>query len=236
MVAATATKRKEKEKNTKINPQPSPPTNINPSQPMKINPQPLKSQPPKQKNKNKNKKHNPLPTHRIPHTHPLPPPTYPPPTHPPLNLPIATHHHWSTHHYLNPPTAELSIKSLPKKKKKTIVTKIGIKLRRWRGEAERKRENQRGWEEKRVIEVGSRGYVWDLRQNEKEESDERRERKENKKPLNRNSIPICTLSYLRAYCSMSQNFETFSTLDKSPVLCLMCQMCQIFGIWHIWES
>ena len=71
-----------------------------------------------------------------------------------------------------------------------------------------------------------------MRKNRKEESDERgdRKRKENKKTLNKNSIPIRTLSYLRAYCSMSQNFETFSTLDKSPVLCLMCQMCQIFGI------
>ena len=141
MVAATATRRKEKEKNTKINPQPPPPTNINPSQPMKINPQPLKSQPPKQKNKNKNKKHNPPPTHRIPHTHPLPPPTYPPPTHPPLNLPIATHHHWSTHHYLNPPTAELSIKSLPKKKKKNHSNKDRHQVKEvaWRGwEEERK--------------------------------------------------------------------------------------------------
>ena len=69
-----------------------------------------------------------------------------------------------------------------------------------------------------------------MRKKRKEESDERGERKENKKTLNKNSIPIRMLSYLRAYCSMSQNFETFSTPDEGLFLCLMCQMCQIFGI------
>ena len=74
-----------------------------------------------------------------------------------------------------------------------------------------------------------------MRKNRKEESDERgeRKRKENKKTLNKNSIPIRTLSYLRAHYSMSQNFKTFSTPYESPFLCLMCQMCQIFDIWHI---
>ena len=69
-----------------------------------------------------------------------------------------------------------------------------------------------------------------MRKKRKEESDERGERKENKKTLNKNSIPIRMLSYLRAYYSMSQNFETFSTPDEGLFLCLMCQICQIFGI------
>ena len=69
-----------------------------------------------------------------------------------------------------------------------------------------------------------------MRKKRKEESDERGERKENKKTLNKNSIPIRMLSYLRAYCSMSQNFETFSILVEGLFLCLMCQICQIFGI------
>ena len=72
-----------------------------------------------------------------------------------------------------------------------------------------------------------------MRKKRKEESDERGERKENKKILNTYGISVRTLSYLRAYCSMSQNFETFSTPDEGLFLCLVCQMCQIFGIWHI---
>ena len=67
-----------------------------------------------------------------------------------------------------------------------------------------------------------------MRKKIKEESDEWGERKENKKLLNLNSISVRTLSN-----NMSQNFETFSTPDESPILCLVCQMCQIFGIWHI---
>ena len=39
-----------------------------------------------------------------------------------------------------------------------------------------------------------------------------------KKILNQNGISVHTLSYLRAYCSMSQNFETFSTLDDALFL------------------
>ena len=66
----------------------------------------------------------------------------------------------------------------------------------------------------------------------REEREKRKEKREKriKKTLNKNSIPIRMLSYLRAYRSMSQNFETFSTPDKGLFLCLMCQMCQIFGI------
>ena len=68
---------------------------------------------------------------------------------------------------------------------------------------------------------------------EREEIVSDRERKENKKVLNQNGMAVRMLSYLRAYCSMSQNFETFSTADEGLFLCLVCQMCQIFGIWHI---
>ena len=46
-------------------------------------------------------------------------------------------------------------------------------------------------------------------------------------------IVVRTLSYLRAYCSMSHNFETFHTSYEGLFLYLVCQMCQIFGIWHI---
>ena len=73
----------------------------------------------------------------------------------------------------------------------------------------------------------------DLERTEREEIESDGERKENKKILNQNGIAIRMLSYLRAYCSMSQNFETFSTADEGLFLCLVCQMCQIFGIWHI---
>ena len=73
----------------------------------------------------------------------------------------------------------------------------------------------------------------DLEQTEREETESDGEIKENKKTLNQKGIVVRTLSYLRAYCSMSQNFETFNTVDKGLFLCLVCQMCQIFGIWHI---
>ena len=69
-----------------------------------------------------------------------------------------------------------------------------------------------------------------MREEREKRKEKREKRKENKKTLNKNSIPIRMLSYLRAYCSMSQNFEAFSTPDKGLFLCLMCQMCQIFGI------
>ena len=52
----------------------------------------------------------------------------------------------------------------------------------------------------------------------------------NKIIINVNGILVCTLSYLRAYCSMSQNFETFNTPNEGPFLCLVCQMFQIFDI------
>ena len=73
----------------------------------------------------------------------------------------------------------------------------------------------------------------DLERTEREEIESDGERKENKKTINQNGIAVCTLSYLKAYCSMSQNFETFNTTDEGLFLCLMCQMCQIFNIWHI---
>ena len=41
-----------------------------------------------------------------------------------------------------------------------------------------------------------------MRKKRKEESDERGERKENKKILNTYGISVRTLSYLRAYCSL----------------------------------
>ena len=73
----------------------------------------------------------------------------------------------------------------------------------------------------------------DLKRTEREEIESDGEKKENKKTLNQNGIAVHTLSYLRVYCSMSQNFETFNTADEGQFLCLVCQMCQIFGIWHI---
>ena len=62
------------------------------------------------------------------------------------------------------------------------------------------------------------------------QNDERGERMMNKKPINRNSIFIRTLSKMRACCSMFYNFSTFSIPDEDLFLCLVCQMCQIFGI------
>ena len=59
----------------------------------------------------------------------------------------------------------------------------------------------------------------------REEIESDRERKENKIILDQNGIVVRTLSYLRAYCSMSQNFETFSTADEDLFLCLVCQIC-----------
>ena len=53
---------------------------------------------------------------------------------------------------------------------------------------------------------------------EREEIASDRERKENKKVLNQNGMAVRTLSYLRVYCSMSQNFETFSTADEGLFL------------------
>ena len=70
----------------------------------------------------------------------------------------------------------------------------------------------------------------DLEWTEREEIESDRERKENKKILNQNGIDVHTLSNMRAYCSMFQNFETFSTVDEGLFLCLVCQMCQIFDI------
>ena len=40
----------------------------------------------------------------------------------------------------------------------------------------------------------------------------------NKIIINVNGILLCTLSYLRVYCSMSQNFETFSTPQEGLFL------------------
>ena len=71
---------------------------------------------------------------------------------------------------------------------------------------------------------------------EKRKSDERGERKMNKKTINKNDIFIHTLSKMKAYCSMFYNFSTFSIPNEGLFLCLVCQMCQIFGIWHIWET
>ena len=62
------------------------------------------------------------------------------------------------------------------------------------------------------------------------QSDERGERKMNKKTINKNDIFIRMLSKMRMYCSMFYNFSTFSILDEGLFLCLVCQMCQIFGI------
>ena len=73
----------------------------------------------------------------------------------------------------------------------------------------------------------------DLERTEREEIESDEERKENKKTLNKNGIAVHTLSYSRAYCSMSQNFKTFNTANEGLFLCLVCQMYQIFGIWHI---
>ena len=55
----------------------------------------------------------------------------------------------------------------------------------------------------------------------REEIESDRERKENKIILDQTGIVVRTLSYLRAYCSMSQNFETFSTPDEGLFLCLV---------------
>ena len=59
---------------------------------------------------------------------------------------------------------------------------------------------------------------------EREEIVSDRERKENKKVLNQNGMAVRMLSYLRAYCSMSQNFETFSTPDEG-LFCVWCAKC-----------
>ena len=59
----------------------------------------------------------------------------------------------------------------------------------------------------------------------REEIESDRERKENKIIFDQNGIVVRTLSYLRAYCSTSQNFETFSTTDEDLFLCLVCQIC-----------
>ena len=55
----------------------------------------------------------------------------------------------------------------------------------------------------------------------------------NKKIINHMPLFVRTMTKLRGYCSMLQKFDTFSTSNKAPFLCLVCQMCQIFGIWHI---
>lgn len=54
------------------------------------------------------------------------------------------------------------------------------------------------------------------------QSDERGERKMNKKTINGNGIFIRTLSKMRAYCSMFYNFSTFSIPDEVLFLCLVC--------------
>ena len=55
----------------------------------------------------------------------------------------------------------------------------------------------------------------------------------NKKIINHMPLFVRTMTKLRGYCNMLQKFDTFSTSNKAPFLCLVCQMCQIFGIWHI---
>ena len=50
----------------------------------------------------------------------------------------------------------------------------------------------------------------------------------NKIIINVNGILVCMLSYLRAYCSMSQNFETFNTPNEGPFLCVKCFKYLIF--------
>ena len=57
-----------------------------------------------------------------------------------------------------------------------------------------------------------------MRKKRKEESDDRGERKENKKILNTYSISVRTLSYLKAYCSLMPNILAFTTPDKSGFL------------------
>ena len=59
-----------------------------------------------------------------------------------------------------------------------------------------------------------------MRKKRKEESDERGERKENKKILNTYSIYVCMLSYMRAYYSLMPNILAFTTLDESGFLIL----------------
>ena len=56
------------------------------------------------------------------------------------------------------------------------------------------------------------------------QNDERGERTMNKKPINRNSIFIRTLSKMRAYCSMFYKFSTFSILD-ADFFCVWCVKC-----------
>ena len=57
-----------------------------------------------------------------------------------------------------------------------------------------------------------------MRKKRKEESDERGERKENKKILNTYSIYVCMLSYMRAYYSLMPNILAFTTPDESGFL------------------
>ena len=64
--------------------------------------------------------------------------------------------------------------------------------------------------------------------------EEREKRKENKNILNPYSIFVRTLSYLKVYYSMPQNFDTFNTPHDALFLVfgVLNAKCQIFGIWH----
>ena len=50
-------------------------------------------------------------------------------------------------------------------------------------------------------------------------------KKENKKILNLDSISVRTLSYLRVYCSMFHNFDTFNTPHDALFL--------VFGVSNV---
>ena len=87
-------------------------------------------------------------------------------------------------------------------------------------------EKKKGGKKKRMERLDVRGR---MREKRNEYSEERVERKENKKILNRYTISIRTVSKLKGTVTCCKNLTHLTHLIKLRFLCLVCQMSNIIA-------